>query len=107
MNGTVTYELGDGRWVTLDAHAVQLYGAADLLREMGVEMPTARVPVIQHGRRVGTVPGDFEPLNAKSRTFLYDVRPGDFKREGDHWVADKMLGPGDLDSLLGFERDGH
>lgn len=107
MQGFVTYELKGGRYVRLDARAVREYGAAEIIRHMGLEaeMPTERVKVIQQGRVVGTVPPDFDPISIKSRSFLYDVRPGDFRREGDSWIADKMLGPGDLEAVPGFVWD--
>jgi hypothetical protein len=45
------------------------------------QVPTERVPVIFHGRRVGTLPGDFDAQNVKSLSWLYDPRPDNFKRE--------------------------
>lgn len=105
MNGTVTYDLGNGRWATFDARAVQRYGLAALLAAEGVELPTERVPVMQRGKQVGTLPGDFDPLYARSNTFLYDYRPGDFTRNGDTWIAANNLGPGDLEAVTGFVWD--
>lgn len=102
MNGTATYDLGNGKWATFSAEDVRRYGLARLLEAEGVELPPERVPVMQRGRRVGTVPAGFDPLNARSTTFLYDMRPGDFRRDGDAWVADKTLGPGDLEAVDGF-----
>lgn len=103
--GTVTYDLGDGRWATFDARQIREVGLAPLLEAHGVEMPTERLPVIQYGRRVGTMAPDFDPMTARSMSFMYDVRPGDFRREGDTWVAARNLGPGDLDCVAGFVRD--
>lgn len=94
-SGTVTYQLDDGRYVTLDENAVAQFGADNLIQWLGIE----RVPVMHHGRRVGTLPADFEPLNAKN------VQPGDFRREGDGWVAEEKLAPENLDAVMGFERD--
>jgi hypothetical protein len=102
---TVTYDLGDGRFATFDARAVREYGLATLMRHEGINMPTERIPVIHHGRRVGTMAPDFDPLTARSISFMYDVRAGDFRREGDTWVAARNLGPGDLDCVAGFVRD--
>lgn len=93
--GTITYQLDDGRYVTLDENAVAQFGADNLIQWLGIE----RVPVMHHGRRVGTLPTDFEPLNAKN------VHPGDFRREGDGWVAEEKLAPENLDAVVGFERD--
>ena len=65
---------------------------------------TEPIPVIQDGRQIGTVPPNFDPALIKSRTRFYSPRPGDFKREGDTWVASGTLGPGDLDAVPGFVR---
>ena len=103
--GTVTYQLDDGRYVTLEANAVQQFGADKLIEWLGLESPAERVPVMQHGRRVGTLPADFEPRNAKSRNPVCEIHPGDFSREGDAWIVEKTLGSEDLDAIIGFERD--
>lgn len=103
--GTVTYELGDGRWATFDARAVQTFGLARLMEAYGVEMPTERVPVIQYGRRIGTMPPDFDPAFARSISFMYDPRPGDFTREGNAWVVGRTMGASDVDCVVGFIRD--
>lgn len=105
MNETVTYEIGGGRYITLDAYTVRKFGLAKVMAAYGVEVPTERVPVMQHGRRVGTVPGDFDLSFARSRSPFYDVRPGDLVRHGDAWVAARNLGASDLDCLIGFQRD--
>lgn len=103
--GTVTYDIGNGRYATFDARAVQKYGLARLMDAYGIEMPTERVPVIQYGRQIGTMPPDFDPASARSTSFMYDVRPGDFRREGDTWVVGRTLGAGDVDCVAGFIRD--
>lgn len=110
VRGVVTYDLGNGRYACFDARAVQEYGAAEMMRRYGIEVPEAseRVPVMQYGRRVGTVPWDFDLAFARSRSPFYDVRPGDLVRQGDVWVTARNLGAGDLDCLVGFQRDeGH
>jgi hypothetical protein len=101
--GVVTYELPDGRWITLSAQAVRDYGIAEVLRMSGHAslVPTGRVVVMQDGLRVGTVPATF----IQSRSELYDPSPGDFRREGDRWVASGGLGMGDLRSIPGFRPD--
>lgn len=70
--------------------------------ERGEVVPESRLPVTQRGRVVGSLPSDFAPSRARSNTFLYDVRPGDFRIEGETIVADPMLGPGDLYAIPGF-----
>jgi hypothetical protein len=105
MNNTVTYQIGGGRYITLDARVVRDRGLAKVMAAYGVEVPKERLPVIQYGRRVGTVPGDFDLSFARSRSPFYDVRPGDLVREGDVWVAARNLGASDLDCLIGFTRD--
>lgn len=105
MNETVTYEIGGGRYITLDAYTVRKFGLAKVMAAYGVEAPTERVPVMQHGCRVGTVPGDFDLAFARSRSPFYDVRPGDLVRQGDAWIAARNLGASDLDCLIGFRRD--
>lgn len=107
MNGVMTYQLSDGRMARFDARAVQKYGIAELMRAEGLEdfLPTERLPVIQYGRRIGTMAPDFDPATARSTSMWYDVRPGDFRREGDTWVAARTLGACDVDCVAGFVRD--
>lgn len=104
MNGVMTFELDDGRYVRLDARAVQEVGAAKLLAMMGIEINKGKpVPVFQHDEMVGTVPFDFEPSLIKSRTMLYEPRRGDFRRTRAGWEASPQLGPGDLLAIQGFK----
>lgn len=107
FQGTVTYAVGNGRFIDLDLNTVRRYGAATLLRAYvpGYEPPTERLPVIHHGRRIGTMAPDFDPDNVKSNSPWYDARPGDFVREGDTWVANRTLGASDPDCVVGFLRD--
>jgi hypothetical protein len=99
-NGTVTYELPDGRRLDVDRKTVERYGIRLIAQQHGIEMPTERVPVFHHGERVGTVPAFI-----KSKSFFYDPRPGDFTRTGDGWVVDKMMGPGDVAAVPGFQAE--
>jgi hypothetical protein len=107
MRGVVTYELPNGRYASFDARAVKEYGISALMRAYDLEqfIPTERLPVIQYGRRIGTMAPDFDPATARSTSFMYDVRPGDFRREGDAWIVGRTLGAGDVDCIAGFIRD--
>lgn len=105
MRGTVTYDLGNGRWATFDARAVEEVGLARLMEAYGVEMPTERVAVFQYGRCIGTLPPDFDPAFARSNSFMYDVRPGDLTRDGDKWVVGRTMGASDIDCVVGFIRE--
>lgn len=103
MNRFMTFELDDGRCVRLDARAVEEFGAAEILTSMGIMVNKGKpVPVYQRGQMVGTVPFDFEPAMIKSKTMLYDPRPGDFRRTKTGWEASPQMGPGDLLAISGF-----
>lgn len=103
MNRVMTFELDDGRLIRLDARDVELHGAAKLIASMGIEVNKGKpVPVFQDGQMVGTVPFDFEPALIKSKSILYEPRPGDFKRTKKGWEATIYLGQGDLMSIPGF-----
>ncbi len=96
MRGIVRVEFDDGRRLNLDARAVQTEGISRLVRRCAPEYSTfSLLPVFQNGREVGTLSASWHPSDARS-SFLYEPRPGDFRREGDTWIADPMLGPGDL-----------
>lgn len=102
--GVATYRLTNGRMARFDIRALREYGLAALMRSVGESMPTERVPVMQRGRRIGTLPGDFDLHNIKSQTFLYEPRPGDLRRDGGVWIASNTLGPGDLSAIVGFKK---
>ena len=104
IKGIVTYELANGHRVAMSVDAVRDAGPGEILRYAGFgdQIPTERVIVTQHGRKIGTVAPDFDPMFIKSKNYFYDPRPGDFVREGDVWVASRMLGPGDLEAVPGF-----
>jgi hypothetical protein len=63
---------------------------------------TQRVPIYFADRVYGTVPASFDPFNIRSKTWLYDPRPGDFIRHQDGWRAAPMMGPGDIEAVEGF-----
>lgn len=104
MRGVVTVELRNGKRCQFAQKEVRLYGLADMLRYAGFggELPTERLPVYQSKRKIGTMAADFDPARIKSRSWLYEPREGDFRLEGDRWIANEQLGPGDLESIAGF-----
>lgn len=104
MRGTVTSDIGNGRYATFDARAVRKYGLSRLMEAYGIEMPTERVPVMQYGKRIGTMPPDFDPLHIRG-SLLYDARPGDFRLEGGVWIIGPTRGASDVDCVAGFIRD--
>lgn len=105
-NGNVTLHFDDGVCVTVDRRTFAELGLKGVVQyyRPDYEMPTQRVDVIQSGHKVGTLPADFSPMAIKSRNVLYAPRPGDFVLSDGKWIADRMLGPGDLDAVEGFTR---
>lgn len=62
-----------------------------------------RIPVLQDGDRIGTLPAAFNPDHIKSTNWLYTPRRGDFTHgPNGEWLASGMLGPGDLEAVPGF-----
>lgn len=94
MNRRVRYETEKGV-LLFDQRAVEMYGLAEMLKRAGVESDSNPLPVIHNGQIIGTLPANFDPMRVKP-TLLYEPRPGDFRLEGDKWIADRMLGYGDL-----------
>lgn len=96
----------DGPIMDMEATATAAYTAHDApcqtCKGSGRIISTARVPVTQDGRRIGTLPHDFNPRQIRSVNWLYDPREGDFRLEGGAWVAARTLGPGDLEAVPGF-----
>ena len=109
MRGIATYLLDDGRCMQFDVRTIHEVGLDRLMKVVGYKEPeaTGRVDLFQHGRKVGTVPASFDPLFMKSKSYWYDVRPGDFQRwtDGKSWLANRTLGPGDLEAIEGFVWD--
>lgn len=103
MRAIVTYELDDGRRLRFSEKDVRLYGIASLLRRVGIDVDDSRLPVMQRGEMVGALPASFDPLHIKSKSALYDPRPGDFRLDGKRWIAAPMLGLGDLQAVEGFQ----
>ncbi|WP_417261702.1 hypothetical protein [Celeribacter sp.] len=102
MRGTRTFDLGDGRWATFCVRDIRRHGIKELLRFEGVAMDETPIAVFQSGERIGTVPGDFDPMSIRPKSFLYEPRPGDFTRNEDGWHANRTLCPGDLEAVPGF-----
>ncbi len=68
-----------------------------ILRELAPDYdPGPPLPVYQRHKMVGTLSPLWNARSAPRRSFLYEPRDSDFRRDGDRWIADPMLGPGDL-----------
>ena len=104
MQGLITYELDNGRYLTVDSRLVNQHGLRKVFQIYGIEdqISIEQVKVMRRGKIIGSVPGDFDPASIKSNNYFYDPRPEDFVREDDHWIASNTLGPGDLESVEGF-----
>lgn len=100
----VLYELRDGTRISFDRKAVEEFGAAALIREMGLGhlLPTDRIPVQWHGGEIGSMDPEFDPSFTKSYSPFYVPRTGDFTKNGNNWIAANNLGPGDFEAIPGF-----
>ena len=107
MDRSVTYYFDNKRAVKLSADDIKQYGVDRLLRHHGFAeaLPTKRVPVIQDGIRVGTVPANFDPYTVRSVSVLHEPRSGDFVRGDGVWIASSSLGFGDISAVEGFRPD--
>lgn len=101
---TIRYRLINGRIVRSDEQALSDLMLTEALRRTGVDPANqgSRLPVMQKGQIVGTLPASFEPSAIGDQSFMYGSKPSDFRREGNVWVADQMLGLGNLASVPGF-----
>lgn len=64
-----------------------------------------RMPVVRYGEVIGSFPAGFNPRFARSNSFMYDIRQGDFTLENGKWTVANSLGAGDVDCVIGFIRD--
>lgn len=64
-----------------------------------------RLPVIQYDKVIGSFPAGFNLRFAKSNSFMYDIRSGDFTLENGKWICAKILGASDVDCVDGFIRN--
>lgn len=104
LTGDHILHLSDGRMMALDRRALERNPLAWWLETLSISGGDGRVDVIQYGRKVGELPAYWHPGLAKSKSFLYDYRPGDLQKVDGKWVASETLGGGDLDCLIGFVR---
>ena len=104
MKRTITFDLGDGRMVDVPSDFIRMHGLKAVAEHFGVPVSDRYLPVIYHGRVVGSLPETWHPLEIKSKTYFYDPRPGDFVRDGDKWIAAQTLGPGDIEAVTDFVR---
>lgn len=103
--GEIAIRVGRDRYHSIEINKVRQAGLKKFCGAIfGIDIGDARVPVIQHGRTVGTLPDVWHPALAVSTSFLYEPRPGDFVRAGAVWIAHPTLGPGDLDAITDFQR---
>ncbi|MCJ2009222.1 hypothetical protein [Methylobacterium sp. J-092] len=104
-DGIARYRLNDRRIVVFDTHVLREIGLTEALRRVGIEPASQgqRMPVLQDGQMIGTVPSDFEPELIRSRSAHYETQPGDFRREGNAWIASQRLGQGDFEAIPGFK----
>lgn len=102
IDRTLTVDLGDGRMADVEIDVIRRFGLKAVAEHFGVPVSDRYLPVVYLGRIVGSLPEAWHPLEIKSKTFLYDPRPGDFVREGDKWIAARTLGPGDIEAVSDF-----
>lgn len=96
MKGIVVVEFENGKRLNLSARAVERHGLRALVMEYAPEYQSGPpLPVFQRGKQIGTLSASWHPTDAR-RSLMYEPRPNDFRRVGDTWIADPMLGPGDL-----------
>ena len=97
IRGHCTFEFGDGTRICVSRQAVETYGAIGAIRMAAPEWKPDHtpLPVYQDGRMVGTLSQMWHHTLART-TMMYSPRATDFRREGDRWIADPMLGPSDL-----------
>lgn len=102
--GIARFEFEDGTRIDLFAHDVKRYGLNRLVEMMGYgdKISHRRIPVMQHGRQIGTLPASFDPMSTQTTSWLYQIRSDDFKRVGDEWIAMNNLGPGDFEAIPQF-----
>ena len=107
FDNTVTYVvLPDNHYIDLDIDIVKEHGLEKILLDcLNIAVSKRRLPVVYEGRIVGTLPASFDMRFAKSKSFLYDFRPGDFTLQDDKWLASSSLGLGDLDCVVEFQRN--
>lgn len=104
VNDIVTVHSRAGGSAQFAGAAVRSIGLRVLMHEtFGHDLITdERLPVEQDGRVIGTLPGTFDPLLIESSNWLYSPRAGDFVFKDGRWIANKMLGPGDIEAVRGF-----
>lgn len=102
MNGTVTFDCGNGQYLTVDARELKEYGVKEIAKAYGIKMTDERVPVFQRDRKIGTLPAAWHPSQIKSTSFFYEPRGGDFVRTDRGWEAARNLGPGDFEAVPDF-----
>lgn len=103
-NGDRLYHLSDGTHLVFPCEAAYLYTEEAFLKSNGARLLRDRIPVLQRGRKIGTLPRSFDWATSKTDNFFVSLRPGDFVLHDDHWEASWSLGPGDLESIPELRR---
>lgn len=96
-------------WATTTASLsyTKVVKTCDVCNGEGRATATERLPVLQDGRRIGSVPPSFDPTRIRSLSWMYSPRASDFMRGEDAWIAASSLGPGDLEAVAGFLWERH
>lgn len=97
-------------WATAPAEALsftKVVKTCDMCDGEGRATATERLPVLQDGRRIGSVPPSFDPTRIRSLSWMYSPRTGDFTAGNAAWIAAPNLGPGDLEAVAGFLWERH
>ena len=84
------------QFLLLSRHEIEMGGGLRAaLDRYGMELDNRMLPVFWHGREIGQLSAYWHPSMVQ-RSLMYEPRDTDFVRDGDKWIANDMLGPGDL-----------
>lgn len=96
QNNNMRFDLGDNNFIVLGRETVEAFNSMqECLKALGFQPQPSTRDVIQRGQKVGTL-STFWTHSTCKPTLMYIPRSTDFKLENDTWIADPMLGLGDL-----------